>query len=119
MIPVEHYIVVSLILLGIGIYGFLFRRNVLLLLMSLELMANAANLALVAFTRMWGFASTRMAFVPGGVREVFPFAPIGHIFVIFSLTIAVAEAAIGLALIVLLYRKYRAVEVDQFTVLKW
>jgi NADH-quinone oxidoreductase subunit K len=111
--------VLSLILLGIGIYGFLFRKNVLLLLMSLEIMANAANLALVAFTRMWGFASTRMAFVPGGARELVPFAPIGHVFVIFSITIAVAEAAIGLALIVLLYRRFRSVDVDRFTVLKW
>lgn len=119
MVPIEHYIVLSLILLGIGVYGFLFRQNVLLLLMSLEIMANAANLAFVAFTRMWGFASTRVAFAPGGIRDPVPFAPIGHVFVIFSITIAVAEAAIGLALIVLLYRKYRAVDVQKFTTLRW
>jgi NADH-quinone oxidoreductase subunit K len=98
-VGLEHYLVVSGLLFALGLLGVLVRRNVLVIYMSLELMLNAANLALVAFSR-------------------FNDNPNGQVFVFFVITVAAAEVAVGLALIVALYRKRQTVQVEDLTSLK-
>ena len=99
MIPVDYYIVLSAILFSIGALGVLSRRNPLIIFMSIELMLNAANLAFVAF------ASVYKAFS-------------GQIFVFFVIAVAAAEVAVGLALIVEIFRSKRSIDVDQVSSLK-
>ncbi len=95
----EHYLVVSALLFALGLLGVITRRNLLIIYMSLELMLNAANLALVAFSR---FNSNLD----------------GQIMVFFIITVAAAEVAVGLALIVALYRKRQTAQVEDLTSLK-
>src|SRR5689334_12964005 len=101
MTPVglHHYLVVSFLLFSLGLLGVLIRRNVLVIYMSLELMLNAANLALVAFSRYNNNLD-------------------GQIFVFFIITVAAAEVAVGLALIVALYRKRQTAHVEDLTSMK-
>ena len=99
-IGLEHYLVVSVLLFCLGLLGVLVRRNLLVIYMSLELMLNAANLALVAFSR---FNNTSLD---------------GQVFVFFIITVAAAEVAVGLALIVALYRKRQTAHVEDLTMLK-
>ncbi len=98
-VGLEHYIVVSILLFSVGMLGVILRRNLLIIYMSLELMLNAANLALVAFSRF----SERLD---------------GQVFVFFVITVAAAEVAVGLALIVALYRRRQTVQVDDLTLMK-
>ena len=99
MIPVNYYIVLSAILFTIGVTGVLIRRNALIIFMSIELMLNAANLALVAFN---------------SVLQSFS----GQIFVFFVIAVAAAEVAVGLALIVEIFRTKNSIDVDQMSSLK-
>ncbi len=101
MTPVglEHYIVVSVLLFSLGLLGVLTRRNLIIMYMSLELMLNAANLALVAFSRFNNNLN-------------------GQIMVFFIITVAAAEVAVGLALIVALYRKKQTAHVEDLTSMK-
>jgi NADH-quinone oxidoreductase subunit K len=101
-VGLEHYLIVSAALFCLGVLGVLLRRNLLVIYMSLELMLNAANLALVAFSRY----SDR------------PEAPNGQVMVFFIITVAAAEVAVGLALIVALYRKRRTAHVEDLTAMK-
>ncbi len=96
MIPVtlEHYLIVSGLLFSLGLAGVLLRRNALVVFMSLELMLNASNLALVAFSRFNGSLH-------------------GQVFVFFIITVAAAEVAVGLAIIVALFRRRQTVQVDE------
>lgn len=98
-IGIEHYLTVSIILFCLGLLGVIVRRNLLVIYMGLELMLNAANLALVAFSRFNNDLN-------------------GQIFVFFIITVAAAEVAVGLALIVALYRKRRTAHVEDLTLLK-
>src|SRR6516164_288834 len=98
-VGLEHYLVVSAILFCLGLLGVLVRRNLLVMYMGLELMLNAANLALVAFSRFNNDLN-------------------GQVFVFFIITVAAAEVAVGLALIVALYRKRRTVHVEDLTLMK-
>ena len=98
-ITLTHYIVLSAILFSIGTAGVLVRRNALVLLMSVELMLNAANLALIAFARNLGNET-------------------GHVMAIFVMTVAAAEAAVGLALVLAIFRHRKTVDVDQLRSLK-
>jgi NADH-quinone oxidoreductase subunit K len=98
-ISLEHYLAVSATLFCLGLLGVLVRRNLLIIYMGLELMLNAANLALVAFSR-------------------FNNSPDGQIFVFFIITVAAAEVAVGLALIVALYRKRQTTHVEDLTSMK-
>lgn len=98
-VGLEHYLVVSAVLFALGLFGVIVRRNLLILYMSLELMLNAANLALVAFSRF----TQRLD---------------GQVMVFFIITVAAAEVAVGLALIVALYRKRRTAHVEDLTTLK-
>ncbi len=98
-IGLQHYLVVSVLLFCLGLLGVIVRRNLLVIYMSLELMLNAANLALVAFSRFNGNLD-------------------GQIMVFFIITVAAAEVAVGLALIVALYRKRQTAHVEDLTSLK-
>ncbi len=99
MIGLEHYLIVSAILFGLGLMGVVMRSNLIVIYMSLELMLNAANLALVSFSRSTNTVD-------------------GQVMVFFVITVAAAEVAVGLALIVALYRKRQISEVDELTSLK-
>jgi NADH-quinone oxidoreductase subunit K len=94
-----HYLVVSALLFALGLLGVIVRRNLLIIYMSLELMLNAANLALVAFSRFNNNLD-------------------GQVFVFFIITVAAAEVAVGLALIVALYRKRQTAQVEDLTLMK-
>ncbi len=98
-VGLEHYLVVSALLFGLGLVGVIVRRNLLIIYMSLELMLNAANLALVAFSRFTNNLD-------------------GQVFVFFTITVAAAEVAVGLALIVALYRKRQTTSVEDLTTMK-
>jgi NADH-quinone oxidoreductase subunit K len=96
----EHYLVVSAALFSLGLMGVILRRNLLVMYMSLELMLNAANLALVSFSRFNNDLD-------------------GQIMVFFIITVAAAEVAVGLALIVALYRKKQTAHVEDLTTLRY
>jgi NADH-quinone oxidoreductase subunit K len=98
-VGLEHYLVVSVLLFCLGLVGVIVRRNLLVIYMSLELMLNAANLALVAFSRYTDSLD-------------------GQVFVFFIITVAAAEVSVGLALIVALYRKRQNAHVEDLTMLK-
>jgi NADH-quinone oxidoreductase subunit K len=102
MIPLSWYLIVAAALFCIGIYGVLSRRNAIGILMGIELMLNAVNINLVAF---WRYAT--------------PQAVIGQVFAIFVLTVAAAEAAVGLALIIAIYRSRDTVVVEDIDLMKW
>jgi len=99
MIPTQYVLILSAILFCIGTAGFLWRRNALIMFMSIELMFNAVNLTFVAFSR--GFHQMD-----------------GHIFVLFIMAVAAAEAAVGLAIIISLFRNKESVDVADFDLLK-
>ena len=101
MSPVDWYLTLATGLFCIGAYGVLARRNVLLIVMSLELMLNAVNIALAAFANFMPHAGAR-----------------GTFFVLFIITLAAAEVTIGLAIIVANYRNRRSVQADEFSELK-
>ncbi|MCC6712903.1 MAG: NADH-quinone oxidoreductase subunit NuoK [Candidatus Dadabacteria bacterium] len=95
----EHYFVLSAILFVIGAFGVIARKNLIIILMSLELMLNAGNLAFIAFSRVHGNMT-------------------GHIFMIMSITVAAAEVAVGLALVVAVYSHKDSLDVDILRMLK-
>jgi NADH-quinone oxidoreductase subunit K len=99
LIPVSYYIALSAVLFTIGALGVLIRRNAIIIFMSVELMLNAANLAFVAFARSYGELS-------------------GQIFVFFVITVAAAEVAVGLALIVAIFRTKESINIDELHELK-
>ena len=117
-VPIQPYLVLAILLFGIGCYGMVTRRNLITILMSLELLLNGVNLMLVAFGRQWGLSLMRQPFSSEGMESLV-LTPVGQIFVIFSLTIAVAEAAIGLALVYHVYRTIGSLEADRLNLLKW
>jgi NADH-quinone oxidoreductase subunit K len=99
-IGTEHYLVLSTALLLIGTLGVLTRRNIVIILMSIELILNAVNLNLIAFSRHYGNVT-------------------GQIFAIFIITVAVAEAAVGLGILIALFRNKGTVLADEIELLKW
>ena len=98
-VGLEHYLIVSALLFSLGLLGVIVRRNLLVIYMSLELMLNAANLALVAFSHFKNNLD-------------------GQVMVFFIITVAAAEVAVGLALIVALYRKRQTAHVEDLTSMK-
>ncbi len=92
-VPTEAFIVLSMILFVLGAMGVMLRKNAILVFMSVEMMLNAANLALVAFARQWGEME-------------------GQVFVFFVMTVAAAEVAVGLALIVSIFRNKKNINID-------
>jgi len=106
MIPLHWYLLLAAALFCIGLYGVLARRNAVTILMGIELMLNATNINLVAFSR---FIKPAAASMPLG----------GQSFAIFVMTIAAAEAAIGLAIILTVYRNLRHIHVDDVDIMRW
>ena len=100
MVPPQYYLLLSAALFCIGLFGILTRRNALLFLMSVELMLNAANINLVAFSFVWGNVT-------------------GQTFGLFVMALAAAEVAIGIGIILVLYRNFDGVDVTDATTMKW
>jgi len=106
-VPDGHLLVLAAILFAIGVAGFLLRRNVIVVLMSIELMLNAANLTFVAGSRMHALS------VPGATPD-----PTGPVFAIFVIVVAAVEAAVGLALVIALYRHKQSASLDAASEMK-
>jgi NADH-quinone oxidoreductase subunit K len=100
-IPTVHFLYLAAILFGIGIFGVLARKNAISVLMGIELMLNAVNINFLAFARYWNWNSLT-----------------GPVFVVFVITIAAAEAAVALAIIISIYRQFRTANVDDAHYLK-
>jgi NADH-quinone oxidoreductase subunit K len=100
MVPPVYYVGLSAILFTVGVVGVLVRRNPLVIFMSIEIMLNAANLAFVAFGRVHGTAD-------------------GQVIVLFVMAVAAAEVAVGLALIVAIFRTRHRIDVDDLSVMRW
>ncbi len=98
----EHYLVLSAVLFSIGLYGALAKRSAIIILMSIELMLNATNIALVAFS-----------------RYITPALLTGQIFTIFSIAVAAAEVTVGLAIIIAIYRRRETIDVSKIDLMKW
>lgn len=98
----EHYLVLSVVLFSIGLYGALARRSAVIILMSIEIMLNAVNIALVAFS-----------------RYVVPALLTGHVFTIFSIVVGAAEVTVGLAIIIAIYRRRETIDVTRINLMKW
>ncbi|MFH1484846.1 MAG: NADH-quinone oxidoreductase subunit NuoK [Chloroflexota bacterium] len=101
-VTLEHYLVLSAILFCIGIYGVLTKRNAVVILMCIEIMLNSVNIAMIAFS-----------------RYIVPTALTGQIFAIFIMAVAAAEVAVGLAIIIAIYRNRRSVDVADINLMKW
>jgi NADH-quinone oxidoreductase subunit K len=99
VVPASYYLVLSAVLFGLGVVGFVFKRNILTLFMSIELMLNAVNLAFVTFSRQLGDLQ-------------------GQLFVLFVIVVAAAEAAVGLAIIIVIARHRQSLNVERVDLLK-
>jgi NADH-quinone oxidoreductase subunit K len=99
-IPLSYYLTLSAVVFLTGVIGVLIRRNIIIILLSVELMLNATNINFVAFSEYYGNVG-------------------GQVFVFFALTVAAAEVAVGLAIIIALYRAKSTINVDEFQLLKW
>jgi NADH:ubiquinone oxidoreductase subunit K len=101
-IGLEHYLILSVILFSIGLYGALSKRNAIVILMSIEIMLNAVNIAMVAFS-----------------RYIVPQLLTGQLFAIFIMVVAAAEAAVGLAIIIAIYRSRETIDATEINLMKW
>ncbi|KPJ53084.1 MAG: hypothetical protein AMJ37_01885 [Dehalococcoidia bacterium DG_18] len=99
-VGLEHFLILSAVLFAIGLYGVLAKRNAVVILMSIEIMLSAVNIAMVAFSRYGQFIT-------------------GQVFVIFIMVVAAAEVAVGLALIIAIYRSRKTVDAEKFDLMKW
>lgn len=100
MVPLSYYVILSVVVFITGVVGVLIRRNIIIILLSIELMLNATNINFVAFSHY--------------LQNI-----AGQVFVFFALTVAAAEVAVGLAIIIALYRSKSTINVDEFQLLKW
>ena len=100
MVPIAHYLILSVILFSIGVAGVFIRRNAIVIFMCIELMLNSVNLAFIAFARYLNSMD-------------------GQIFVFFVMAVAAAEAAVGLGIIIALYRNRETINVDDINLMKW
>jgi len=101
-IGLEHYLILSAILFSIGLYGALAKRNAIVILMSIEIMLVAVSITMVAFSRF-----------------IVPLLLTGQVFVIFIMVVAAAEAAVGLAIIISIYRHHETVDATKVDLMKW
>jgi NADH-quinone oxidoreductase subunit K len=104
MVPLDHVIGLSAILFVIGTIGVVTRRNLIVILMSIELMLNAVNLAFVGFNRMWA--------LDGAALD-------GHVFVLMVITVAAAEVSVGLGIVISMFRNRDSVNIEDVSLLKW
>ena len=100
MIPLNYYLLLSAFMFCVGVLGVLVRRNAIIVFMCIELMLNSVNLTLIAFSAYLGDST-------------------GQMLVFFVMTVAAAEAAVGLAIIIALFRNKRTVNIDEINILKW
>jgi NADH-quinone oxidoreductase subunit K len=100
MIPLNYYLLLSAFMFCVGVLGVLVRRNAIIVFMCIELMLNSVNLTFIAFSSYIG-------------------DPTGQMLVFFVMTVAAAEAAVGLAIIIALFRNKRSVNIDEINILKW
>ena len=100
MVTLQHYLILSAALFGLGVAGVMMRRNLIVILMSLELMLNAVNLTFVAFSRYMGAVE-------------------GQVFVLFIMVVAAAEVAVGLGITVALFRQKGTVNINDINLMKW
>jgi len=100
MVPLEYYLIVAGIIFTIGMIGVIFARNIIIIFMAIELMLNAANLAMIAFSRNLGSMG-------------------GHVMVFMIMTVAAAEAAVGLSIIIALFRNRESANIDEVNLMKW
>jgi NADH-quinone oxidoreductase subunit K len=100
VVPVSYYLVLSAVLFGLGVIAFVFKRNIITILMAIELMLNAVNLAFVAFARAWGQLD-------------------GSVFVFFVIVVAAAEAAVGLAIVIRIYQNRQSLNIERVNLLKF
>lgn len=100
--PVAYFLVLSALIFSIGVYGVLARQNAVLVLLSIELMLNAVNINLVAFSAY---------FTEGGLS--------GQVFALFVIAVAAAEVGVGLAIVILIFRNRQSVDVDEMSLMKW
>src|SRR5215831_7852846 len=105
MVPLSWYLVLSAILFCAGVFGFLLKRNIITIFMSIELMLNAVNLTFVTFANYWNEHGLRLSLE-------------GQIFVFFVMVVAAAEAAVGLAIIIAVFRTRETLNVDRVNLLK-
>ena len=99
-IPIEYYLILSAFMFTVGVTGVLIRKNAIVVFMSIELMLNSANLTFVAFSSYLGNS-------------------MGQVFVFFVMTVAAAEAAVGLAIIIAIFRNKLTVNIDEINIFKW
>jgi NAD(P)H-quinone oxidoreductase subunit 4L len=101
-ISLEHYLILATVLFSIGLYGALAKRSAIVILMSIELMLNAVNIAMIAFS-----------------RYIVPLMLTGQVFAIFIIVVAAAEAAVGLAIIMAIYRNRETIDTTEINLMKW
>jgi len=101
-VSLEHYLILSAILFAIGLYGALAKRNAIVILMSIEIMLNAVSIAMVGFSRF-----------------IVPSLLTGQVFALFIMVVAAAEAAVGLAIIVAIYRSHNTIDSTKINLMKW
>jgi NADH:ubiquinone oxidoreductase subunit K len=101
-VPISYFLILSALLFSIGVYGVLARQNAVLILLSIELMLNAVNINLVAFSAQLGEA---------GVG--------GPVFALFVIAVAAAEVGVGLAIVILIFRNRQTVDVNEMSLMKW
>jgi NADH:ubiquinone oxidoreductase subunit K len=99
---VNQFLILAAALFAFGVYGLLVRRNIVLILLSVELMLNAVNINLIAFEAMWNTPEA-----------------IGQVFAIFVITVAAAEVGIGLAIVLMIFRNRRSANVDDLNLMRW
>ena len=100
MITPTHYVLLSAALFMIGVFGVVTRRNIIIIFMSIELILNAVNINLMAFSLQWGNS-------------------VGQVFTLFVIAVAAAEAAVGLGIILAFYRNKETINIDEMNVMKW
>jgi NADH-quinone oxidoreductase subunit K len=100
MIPIEYYLVLSIAVFCVGLFGILTRRNAMMFLLSVELMLNAANINLVAFAFLWGNLT-------------------GQVFALFVLALAAAEVTVGIGIFLVLFRNFDSIDVTNASALRW
>ena len=100
VVPVAYYLVLSAVLFGLGVIAFVFKRNIITILLAIELMLNAVNLAFVAFARAWGQTD-------------------GLVFVFFVIVVAAAESAVGLAIVIRIYQNRQTLNIERVNLLKF
>jgi NAD(P)H-quinone oxidoreductase subunit 4L len=101
-ISLEHYLILATVLFSIGLYGALAKRSAIVILMSIELMLNAVNISMIAFS-----------------RYIVPLMLTGQVFAIFIIVVAAAEAAVGLAIIMAIYRNRETIDTTEINLMKW